>query len=53
MWTTMLEIIHCPYCGIQLPGLEMLTKKLMVNFSILIQVLGRAKLCELEKIRRK
>ncbi len=22
IWTTMLEIIHCPYCGIQLPGLE-------------------------------
>ena len=22
MWTTMLENTHCPFCGIQLPGLE-------------------------------
>ena len=26
IWTTMLEITHCPYCGIQLPGLKNISK---------------------------
>jgi len=26
IWTTMLEITHCPYCGIQLSGLKNINK---------------------------
>jgi len=27
IWVTMLEITHCPFCGIQLPGLENIDEK--------------------------
>ncbi len=32
IWTTMLEITHCPYCGIQLPGLENIDKEVYGKF---------------------
>ena len=33
IWTTMLEVIFCPYCGEKLPGTEKINKKSYGKFS--------------------
>ncbi|MBF0266089.1 MAG: hypothetical protein HQL46_12525 [Gammaproteobacteria bacterium] len=33
IWTTILEITHCPYCGIHLPGLDNIDKKSYGKFT--------------------
>lgn len=33
IWTTMLEVIYCPYCGAKLPGTEKINIKSYGKFS--------------------